>query len=72
MVTQTTSVIDPAPAEPSTIGSGGIDLRAILHDIEARYIGEAMDRSGGVVADAARLLGLQRTTLIEKMRRHAA
>jgi sigma-54 dependent transcriptional regulator, flagellar regulatory protein len=56
------TVIDPA----------GIDLRAILHDLEGRYITEALTRTNNIVADAARLLGLQRTTLIEKMRRHAA
>ncbi len=56
----------------SSIGGAGIDLRAVLHDLEGRYIGEALNRTNGVVADAARLLGLQRTTLIEKMRRHAA
>ncbi len=60
------------PVEDAEFGSSGIDLRAILHDIEGRYIGQALSRTGGVVADAARLLGLQRTTLIEKMRRHAA
>jgi len=54
------------------IDPGGIDLRAILHDLEGRYITEALARTNHVVADAARLLGLQRTTLIEKMRRHAA
>jgi sigma-54 dependent transcriptional regulator, flagellar regulatory protein len=62
----------PTANEEAEIGSSGIDLRAILHDIEGRYIGQALSRTGGVVADAARLLGLQRTTLIEKMRRHAA
>ena len=70
-----TAVAQPAMIEPSgprPNESSGIDLRAILHEIEGRYIGEALDRSNGVVADAARLLGLQRTTLIEKMRRHAA
>ncbi len=61
------------PLQPTPdLAAAGVDLRAILHEIEGRYIGEALDRSGGVVADAARLLGLQRTTLIEKMRRHAA
>ena len=62
----------PTPSHEAELGSSGIDLRAILHDIEGRYIGQALDRTNGVVADAARLLGLQRTTLIEKMRRHAA
>ncbi len=62
----------PVPVDQATIAPAGIDLRAILHDLEGHYIGQALDRTGGVVADAARLLGLQRTTLIEKMRRHAA
>jgi sigma-54 dependent transcriptional regulator, flagellar regulatory protein len=62
----------PTPVQETDIAPAGIDLRAILHDLEGRYIGQALDRTGGVVADAARLLGLQRTTLIEKMRRHAA
>ena len=42
----------------------------MIGDIEYRYISEALRVSDGVVADAARLLSLQRTTLIEKMRRH--
>lgn len=64
-----TPTIMPATRE---IEPGGINLRAILSDLESRYISEALSRTNGVVADAARLLGLQRTTLIEKMRRHAA
>jgi sigma-54 dependent transcriptional regulator, flagellar regulatory protein len=59
------------PAQ-TDLDPAGIDLRSILHDLEGRYIREALSRTKGVVADAARLLGLQRTTLIEKMRRHAA
>jgi sigma-54 dependent transcriptional regulator, flagellar regulatory protein len=62
----------PPPAPEERFEQDGVDLRAIMHEIEGRYIGEALSRSNGVVADAARLLGLQRTTLIEKMRRHAA
>lgn len=61
-----------APIQDTSIGQHGIDLRSVMLEIEGRYIGEALTRSNGVVADAARLLGLQRTTLIEKMRRHAA
>jgi sigma-54 specific flagellar transcriptional regulator A len=38
--------------------------------MECQYISEALRVSEGVVADAARLLSLQRTTLIEKMRKH--
>ena len=58
--------------EKREIDPAGIDLRAILNDLESRYISEALSRTNGVVADAARLLGLQRTTLVEKMRRYAA
>jgi sigma-54 specific flagellar transcriptional regulator A len=47
-----------------------VALRAMLAEIEQRYIEEALTLSGGVIADAARLLSLQRTTLIEKMRKY--
>jgi sigma-54 specific flagellar transcriptional regulator A len=47
-----------------------VALRAMLAEIEQRYIEQALTLSGGVVADAARLLSLQRTTLIEKMRKY--
>jgi sigma-54 specific flagellar transcriptional regulator A len=46
-----------------------MDLRAYLNDIEHGLIVEALARSGGTVSQAARLLGLRRTTLVEKMRR---
>jgi sigma-54 specific flagellar transcriptional regulator A len=47
----------------------GIDLRAHLFAIEHRLITQALQRSGGTVAQAARLLGLRRTTLVEKLRK---
>jgi sigma-54 specific flagellar transcriptional regulator A len=65
-----TAPVKPVPA-PSLLGTGIIDLRDILAEIEGRYIHEAIERSGGVIAEAARILGLRRTTLIEKMRRYA-
>ena len=49
---------------------GPIDLRALVADLEQRHIEEALRRARGVVADAARLLTLQRTTLIEKMNKY--
>ncbi len=58
----------PAPA-PEPITDAGIDLKRILSDLEIAYITEALTASGGAVAATAKLLGLQRTTLIEKMRR---
>jgi DNA-binding NtrC family response regulator len=66
----------PAPARPNEIeapahllGPDGVDLKQLLADLEQAYIREALALSGGTIAHSARLLGLQRTTLIEKMRR---
>jgi len=47
----------------------GIDLRSHLYDIERGLIRQAMERAGGTVAHAARLLQLRRTTLVEKLRK---
>ena len=48
---------------------GPVDLKALLDDVEQAYIREALGRTAGGIAESARLLGLRRTTLIEKMRR---
>ena len=48
---------------------GGIDLRAYLGDLEQRIIQEALAEADGVVAQAAKLLHLRRTTLVEKLRK---
>ncbi len=56
----------PAPL----LGTEPVDLRTTVADLEHRYITEALRAADGVVAEAARLLSLQRTTLIEKMRKH--
>ena len=57
--------------EPDLEGlpADGVDLRAHLYAIEHRLISEALERSGGTVAHAARLLSLRRTTLVEKLRK---
>jgi sigma-54 specific flagellar transcriptional regulator A len=49
----------------------GFDLRAYLEALEQRLIERALLSSGGTVAQAARLLGLRRTTLVEKLRKYA-
>ena len=49
----------------------GFDLRSYLESLEQRLIVRAMQSSGGTVAQAARLLGLRRTTLVEKLRKYA-
>ncbi|MGH8749916.1 MAG: sigma-54 interaction domain-containing protein [Burkholderiales bacterium] len=53
----------------ATLPEEGLDLRAHLLGIERGLIEQALQRSGGTVAHAARLLNLRRTTLVEKMRK---
>ena len=60
---------DPAVASGAILPPGGIDLRAHVSGIEESLIRQALERSHGVVAQAARLLGLRRTTLVEKLRK---
>ncbi len=47
----------------------GIGLKELLTNIERELIQQALARSSGVVSQAARLLGLGRTTLLEKIRK---
>jgi transcriptional regulator with PAS, ATPase and Fis domain len=49
--------------------SSGLDLRMLLGQLEDRLIGQAMMRTGGNKNRAAELLGMNRTTLVEKLRR---
>ncbi len=65
------STADLADAVDGSIAlpDAGMDLRSYLHDIEYRLIGQALERTDGTVAHAARLLGLRRTTLVEKLRK---
>jgi sigma-54 dependent transcriptional regulator, flagellar regulatory protein len=47
----------------------GIDLKEYLNELEMGLIRRALDEADGVVAHAAKLLGMRRTTLVEKMRK---
>jgi sigma-54 specific flagellar transcriptional regulator A len=49
-----------------------IDLPRMLREAEEAYIRLALDQTGGNKKEAARLLGMGRTTLVEKLRRKAA
>ncbi len=62
----------PAPSdEPDTcaLPEQGIDLREHLLSIERELVGQALARADGIVAQAARLLNLRRTTLVERLRK---
>jgi two-component system NtrC family response regulator len=47
----------------------GVDLRLLLTQLEDRLIGQALERTRGNKNRAAELLGMNRTTLVEKLRR---
>jgi DNA-binding NtrC family response regulator len=47
----------------------GVDLTRTINEIEKQMITEALALSKGVKAQAAAMLKLNRTTLVEKMRR---
>ena len=49
----------------------GVDLRNLLTELENHLIGQALERTGGNKNRAAGLLGLNRTTLVEKLRRRS-
>jgi sigma-54 dependent transcriptional regulator, flagellar regulatory protein len=50
--------------------SGGIDLKDHLSAIEIGLIRKALAEADGTVAEAARLLKIRRTTLVEKLRKY--
>ncbi len=57
-------------ASPIQLPDDGLDLRDHMASIELKLINEALERTQGVVAHAAQLLGLRRTTLVEKLRKY--
>jgi sigma-54 dependent transcriptional regulator, flagellar regulatory protein len=50
--------------------SGGMDLKDHLSAIEIGLIRRALVEADGTVAEAARLLRMRRTTLVEKLRKY--
>ena len=65
------AALDPAQLSPyATLPPQGLDLRGHMAGIELELIRAALTQSGGVVAHAAPLLGLRRTTLVEKLRKY--
>jgi transcriptional regulator with GAF, ATPase, and Fis domain len=47
----------------------GLGLKEFLDEIEERLLVEALDMAGGVKNQAAEILGIKRTTLIEKLKK---
>jgi sigma-54 specific flagellar transcriptional regulator A len=62
--------VGPAPPSDAVAQGARVDLRRHVRDVEVAMIAAALDRHGGCVSRAAVALCLNRTTLIEKMRKH--
>jgi sigma-54 specific flagellar transcriptional regulator A len=60
----------PTAAESHPFHPEGMDLKRYLADVERSLIQRALEEADGVVAKAADLLNLRRTTLVEKMRKY--
>lgn len=59
----------PVEAWQTGITPAPMQLKTLLREAEEQFIAEALAAGGGTIAHSARLLGMKRTTLVEKMRR---
>ena len=55
---------------PQSLPPEGVNLKELLADLEVNMINQALEAQAGVVARAADMLGMRRTTLVEKMRKY--
>jgi sigma-54 dependent transcriptional regulator, flagellar regulatory protein len=63
-------VLETTQAQGVELPRGGIDLKDHLSNIEIGLIRRALVEADGTVAEAARLLHIRRTTLVEKLRKY--
>ena len=59
------AVAAAGPMLPAT----GVDLKELIERFEGELVRQALDRTGGNRTKAAALLGLNRTTLVEKLKK---
>lgn len=52
-----------------TLPESGVDFNALIEDYENKLISSALNQTGGNKKAAAKLLGLNRTTLVEKIKK---
>jgi len=57
-------------SDSSAMGDDGIDLKEHLAGLEVELISQALEKTEGVVAHAAKLLKMRRTTLVEKLKKY--
>jgi sigma-54 specific flagellar transcriptional regulator A len=64
------AVVFPDTSMPAVLPAEGIELKGYLAELEVCLIEQALARNDGVVARAAEVLGVRRTTLVEKMKKY--
>lgn len=57
-------------SSPVAMGEEGLDLKEHLANMEINLIKQALQNTDGVVAHAAKLLKMRRTTLVEKLKKY--
>ncbi|WP_133407555.1 sigma-54 dependent transcriptional regulator [Parashewanella tropica] len=56
---------------PSELPPEGVNLKDLLAELEIDMIRQALEQQDNVVARAAEMLGIRRTTLVEKMKKYS-
>ncbi|MEM7564085.1 MAG: sigma-54 dependent transcriptional regulator [Pseudomonadota bacterium] len=64
------TIVSLSRPEVSQLPNDGIDMKKYLTDIEISLIEQALSKTNNVVARAATMLNMRRTTLVEKMRKY--
>ena len=64
------SAVAPLAPYLNELPNDGIDMKKYLTDIEIALIEQALSKTNNVVARAATMLNMRRTTLVEKMRKY--
>ena len=62
--------VSPKSSAIGELPSEGIDMKKYLTNIEISLIEQALSKTNNVVARAANMLNMRRTTLVEKMRKY--
>jgi DNA-binding NtrC family response regulator len=61
---------EPEKTREFILPEGGINLNSLVEELEKNLIDQAIHKARGVKSKAAELLGLKRTTLVEKMKKY--
>jgi sigma-54 specific flagellar transcriptional regulator A len=64
------ALLPPLDGAPARLPAAGINLKDYLEDLERNYIAQALAETNDIVAHAAAMLNMRRTTLVEKMRKY--